>query len=81
LSNFVTKGKSYEADTGHDDLVMCLVMFAYLTTSGKFADISDISFKERLLLERAAHEEQEMLPVGFLNDGTQSDEPVEVLNF
>lgn len=81
LSNFVAKGKSYEADTGHDDLVMCLVMFAYLTTSGKFADISDISFKERLLLERAAHEEQEMLPVGFLNDGTQSDEPVEVLNF
>ena len=73
LSNFVVKGKSYEADVGHDDLVMCLVMFAYLTTTSKFEEISDQSVKERILSERRLLEEAEMMPVGYYSDGTEQN--------
>ena len=73
LSNFIVKGKSYEADVGHDDLVMCLVMLAYLTTTIKFQEISDQSVRDRIILERLQSEEQEMMPVGYYSDGTESN--------
>lgn len=79
LSNFVVKGKSYEADVGHDDLVMCLVMFAYLTTTVKFEEISDQSVRERIISERKLLEEAEMMPVGYYSDGTEQQ--TEVFDF
>ena len=40
---FVEKGVSWEAQDGfHDDLVMGLVIFAYLTTQGRFGDYIDV---------------------------------------
>ena len=80
LSNFVVKGKSYEADVGHDDLVMCLVFFAYLTTTVKFEEISDQSVRARIIQERQELEAAEMMPVGYYNDGRESDQQ-EILNF
>jgi len=71
LSNFVAKGKSFEADTGNDDLVMALVMFAYLTSSVKFEELTDVSVKERIIVERRLQEEQDALPIGFHNDGSE----------
>jgi hypothetical protein len=79
LSNFVASGKSYEADVGNDDLCMCLVLFAYLTTSAKFEEISDMSVKARIIEERLEHEEHSMMPVGFFTNGTEDSE--ETLNF
>ena len=79
LSNFVVKGKSYEADVGHDDLVMCLVMFAYLTTTVKFEEISDQSVRERIISERKLLEEAEMMPVGYYSAGTEQQ--TEVFDF
>lgn len=79
LSNFVVKGKSFEADVGHDDLVMCLVMFAYLTTSVKFAELTDVSVKARIIEERILQEEHDMIPVGYYNIG--EDEFGEHFNF
>lgn len=71
LSNFVAKGKSYEADVGTDDLVMCLVMFAYLTTSPKFEDVSDASVRARIIMERQEQEENDMTPIGFYTNGLE----------
>ena len=79
LSNFVSKGSSYEADVGHDDLVMCLVMFAHLSTTPKFEEITDILVKERIISERHEFEEAEMIPVGFFTDGTETEN--EIFNF
>ncbi len=73
LSNFVVKGKSYEADVGNDDLVMCLVMFAYLTTTSRFSEITDQSVRDRIIEERRALEEQEMMPIGYFNDGSKEE--------
>ena len=42
LYTFVMKGKSYEAaDFKHDDMVMSLVLFAYLSTQERFNDYVD----------------------------------------
>jgi hypothetical protein len=44
LSTFVRKGKSYEAEPGkHDDLVMGLVLFAWLSTQAMFKNLTDIN--------------------------------------
>jgi hypothetical protein len=79
LSNFVTKGKSYAADSGNDDLAMCLVLLGYLTTQPSMADISTVSLKEKIIEERMKMAEEEMIPVGFMTDGTETED--EVFNF
>jgi propanediol dehydratase small subunit len=79
LSNFVAKGSSYEADTGNDDLAMCLVMFAYLTIQPAMEDITSVSAKNQILLERMRQAEEEMMPLGAVTDGTETEE--EVFNF
>jgi hypothetical protein len=79
LSNFVVKGSSYAADTGHDDLAMCLVMFGYMTSSVKFEELTDISVRARIIEERQAEEDASALPIGFFSNGLEED--VDVFNF
>ncbi len=74
LSNFVVKGASYAADNGHDDLVMCLVIFAYLTTQTAMEDLSSESAKAKILALKLQKTEDEMVPIGFFSDGTESEE-------
>ena len=63
LTTFVQKGPSFEAESGrNDDLVMCLVMFAWLTTNQYF---KDIDLRQRLLAEKKEKEEEDVLPFGF----------------
>ena len=80
LSNFVVKGQSYEADNGNDDLAMCLVIFAYLTTQPIMEDLSSQSAKERIIQMKQERSDAEALPQIFFRDGTERDED-EVLNF
>lgn len=75
LSNFVAKGSSYEAANGHDDLAMCLVMFSYLTTQSVMEDLSSVSAKKRILELKLQKAEDEMVPMGFFDDGTPEEEP------
>lgn len=45
--NFISKKGSYEAADGeHDDLIMCLVNFSWLTVQPVFEDITNLSFKK-----------------------------------
>ena len=53
LSTFIEKRSSYEADEGyHDDLVMTLVLFSWLTTNPYFKDLNDINVREAMYQER-----------------------------
>jgi hypothetical protein len=79
LSNFVVKGNSYAADTGHDDLAMCLVMFGYMSSTVKFEELTDVSVRARIIEERQAEEDAMALPVGFFSNGLEED--VDVFNF
>ena len=49
LSTFVSRKGSYEAQEGsHDDLVMCLVLFAWLTNQTFFKELTDDDIRRRL---------------------------------
>ena len=70
LSTFVSKGTSWEAEYGkHDDLVMCLVLFGWMSTQAYFKDLTDIDIRKNLVNERENYLEEEMLPFGIINDG------------
>lgn len=70
LSSFVRVGTSYRADEGkHDDLVMCLVMFAYLTTQSVFRNLFDFNLRKQFFQEQLQDLEDQMLPLGFVSRG------------
>jgi len=70
LSRFSKKGNSYEAEPGfHDDLVMNLVLFAWMTEQAYFKDMTDINTLIKLREKTDEQIEEEMLPFGFIDDG------------
>ncbi|HIA11663.1 MAG TPA: terminase [Flavobacteriales bacterium] len=76
LCSFVAKAGSYEADVGcHDDLVMSLLLFAWLTSQPHFKDITDLDLRKQLLEEKMRLLEDDILPFGFVDAGMNgSDE-------
>jgi hypothetical protein len=70
LSTFSQKGTSYEAEQGnHDDLVMCLVLFGWLSNQRFFKELTDINTVINL---REMNEEKvfsELVPFGMIDDG------------
>lgn len=72
LKTFSKKGKSYEAEEGkHDDLVMGLVLFAWLTTQEYFKQITEIDINHRLheLKDQDIEDYANGLGVMLVNDG------------
>lgn len=70
LSCFVKTRNSYQAEKGkHDDLVMPLVSFAWLTTQTMFEDLS-VSGMDELLKEAREREAENSIVFGFYDDGT-----------
>ncbi len=83
LSTFISKGSSYEAEEGsHDDLVMTLVLFSWMTNQSFFADLTNVDVRARLHEEQMKQIEEESLPTfiaghtdvdqndgGFISDG------------
>jgi hypothetical protein len=76
ISTFIESKGSYAADEGyHDDLVMPLVLFGWLTTNPYFKEITDKDLRKIMYERQMKLIEEEMLPVGFVNDG-QTEEMV-----
>jgi hypothetical protein len=70
LGVFSKKGNSYEAESSHhDDLVMCLVLFAWLTNDQYFKDITNINTLHLLRDKSEEDVAQDLAPFGFTNDG------------
>jgi len=70
LSTFSKKGTSYEAEPGkHDDLVMCLVLFAWLSEQQYFKDYTDINTLMSLREKTEDDIEQDLAPFGFVDNG------------
>ena len=62
LSTFVSNGVSYEAEEGsNDDLVMCLVLFAWLTNQKFFTDMTDVNIRQKLNAEQLKMIEDESI--------------------
>ena len=75
ISTFVSKGQSYEASDGnHDDLMMNLVMFGFFVSTQYFSDMTDINLKQLMFEKKMKEIEDDVPPVGFIEDGVAAYE-------
>lgn len=75
LTTFIQKKQSFEADDGfHDDLVMCLVIFAWLAVQDYFKEMTDNDVRKRIYEEQKNQIEQDMAPFGFIVTGLEGSE-------
>lgn len=81
LSTFSKKGTSWEAESGNnDDLVMGLVLFAWLTDQKFFKELTDINTINQL---RDLNEEQmmnELTPFGIIYDGNDEIDETQIIS-
>jgi hypothetical protein len=78
ISTFVSKGQSYEASDGnHDDLMMNLVMFGYFVSTQYFSDMTDINLKEMMFAKKMKEIEDDVPPVGYIDDGSSYEMELE----
>ena len=70
ISTFIERKGTYMADDGyHDDLVMTLVLFSWLTTNPYFKDLNDVNMREKMYENHIKQIEDELTPFGFYDDG------------
>ena len=69
LSTYVVDGTSYNAEEGyHDDLVMCLVLFAWMIQQNYFKDVSNTDIRRRMM-----EEQEDTFSPFFIDDGHPED--------
>ena len=79
MSTFVKRGQSWMAEEGcTDDLMMCLVIFGWLSNQPFFKEMTDTNARKVLYDEQQNQIEQDMAPFGFIDDGTPDHEKPEV---
>lgn len=70
FTTFISKKQSFEAEEGHnDDLVMCLVLFAWATRQQYFKNLTDMDVRMAMYERDIEKIEDEMLPFGYYLDG------------
>ncbi len=63
MATFVAKGATYQAEEGkHDDLVMCCVLFGWLTRQEYFSDLTSHNIKAALRAENEKLQEDGLAP-------------------
>jgi hypothetical protein len=74
LSKFSKKGNSYEAESGsHDDLVMGLVLFSWLTDQPYFSDLTNINTMNNLREKSEEEFNSDYVPFGYIDNGIDED--------
>lgn len=70
FGDFIPRGGSYAAANGaHDDLVMTMVLFGWLTTQSYFVELTDVNIRKKLFNDMLDRSAEEMLPFGIIDDG------------
>jgi len=70
MSTFTRKGNSWQAEEGtNDDLMMCLVIFGWLSNQPYFKELSDSNVRGQMYLEQQKLIEEDMAPFGFVDNG------------
>ncbi|ADO98737.1 terminase DNA packaging enzyme large subunit [Eurybiavirus PHM1] len=78
LTTFIQNKQSFEADEGYnDDLVMCLVIFAWLVQQEYFKEMTDQDIRRRIYEEQKNAIEQDMAPFGFIDDGLEEEREID----
>ena len=74
ISTFIEAKGTYQADDGyHDDLVMSLVLFSWLTTNPYFKDLNNINLREIMYKKQMQAIEDELTPFGVYDDGNTEE--------
>jgi hypothetical protein len=74
FSTFIEKQGSWMADEGYfDDLVMSLVLFAWVTSNTYFRDLTDIDIRRKLYDSQMKQIEEELTPFGILTSGLEDE--------
>jgi len=69
LSTFSKKGTTYEAEPGkHDDLVMGLVLFGWMSAQPYFKELTEISTIAKLREKTEDEVHEDLTPFGFHDD-------------
>jgi len=69
LQRFAKLRDSWAAEEGNDDLVMCLVMFAWLQDQGYVRELTDVDARKRIRDMHQKQIEDEARAVGFRDIG------------
>ena len=70
ISTFTKRGQSYQAEDGsNDDLMMCCVMFGWLSNQAYFKELTNTNARQQMYVDQQNLIEQDMAPFGFLDDG------------
>jgi hypothetical protein len=78
LTTFVSSHSSFKAEEGaNDDIVMTLVMFAWMTTNQYFKEIVNHDLRKQMQLEMLNQSDEEMPSFGIFDDGTDKNYIVE----
>lgn len=78
LSTFSRKGSSYQAEPGkHDDLAMCLVLFAWLSDQQYFKELTDINTLNRLRDISQEDFDNSLAIFGYITSGIEDIDPRE----
>ena len=74
ISTFIETKGSYSADEGyHDDLVMSLVLFSWLTTNPYFKDLNNVNLRDIMYRKQMQAIEDELTPFGVYDDGNHEE--------
>ena len=78
FTTFISKKQSFEAEDGHnDDLVMCLVLFAWATRQQYFKNLTDMDVRLAMYERNIEEIEDDMLPFGYYSDANSDIEDAE----
>ena len=70
LTTFIERRNSFEAEDGcHDDMVMCMVIYAWAVAQDYFKEMTDQSIRKELYEKDKDSLEEDMAPFGFIDDG------------
>lgn len=85
LATFSKKGQSYEAEPGtHDDMVMGLVLFGWLSDQQYFKDYTNINTLMKLREKSEEDIMNDLSPFGFVDDGSDIEDilqPIPMANW
>ena len=74
FSTFIEKNGSYTADEGyHDDLVMTMVLFGWLTSNQYFQELTDVNVREKIYKQQMLQIEDELTPFGVIDTGDKEE--------
>lgn len=69
LFRFSAKGDSYEAEEGHDDMVMCCVLFSWLMQQPYVKELTNTDLRRTIFQENESMMEESLTPFGIIDDG------------